>query len=134
MTEVTRTGIQPVLAGRAAGHSHRSAPSLTSEITLAAVTTAASYARLYTASTLNAWGLGLLCHNAELVTSELVTNAIQATAVTQPEPHWSDLARLALIRLRLTVLGDGLIIEVWDRNSAPPLPCETARPGGDFLV
>ena len=54
--------------------------------------------------------------------SELVTNAVQATGITHPSPRWSELRNLALIRLRLVVMGNGLIIEVWDRDATPPKP------------
>jgi hypothetical protein len=97
-------------------------PSVTSETSLATVATAASCARLFVDFTLEAWGLGRLHDDTELVTSELVTNAVQATGVTNPSPRWSELGHLALIRLRLVVLASSLIVEVWDQESTPPIP------------
>jgi hypothetical protein len=95
VAEMTRPCVQPVpgalTAGR--GHQHRP-PSLTSEISLAAVVTAIGCARTHATSTLNAWSLGGLSDDAELVTSELVTNAVRATGLTSPEPRWADLGHL----------------------------------------
>jgi anti-sigma regulatory factor (Ser/Thr protein kinase) len=103
-------------------------PSVTSEISLAAVATAASCARAFVASTVDAWGLGRLYDDAELVASELVTNAVHATGVADPSPRWSDLDHLALIRVRLAVLADSLIVEVWDQEPTPPTLNRAASP------
>ena len=83
--------------------------------------TAIGCARAHATSTVQAWGLASLSDDAGLVTSELVTNAVRATGVTDSEPGRSELGHPALTRLRLTVLGNGLIIEVWDREAAPPV-------------
>lgn len=106
--------------GHPATRSPRS--SLTCEIALAALATAVGCARLFVRSTLQALGLDQLAEDAELITSELVTNAVRATGITNPSPRWSELRDLALIRLRLAVVGGALIIEVWDRDSTPPMP------------
>ncbi|HEY0936228.1 MAG TPA: ATP-binding protein [Trebonia sp.] len=53
---------------------------------------------------------------AELVVSELVTNAIQATA----ERHLP-----APVRLRLSSDGSQALVEVWDADSRPPQPRPT---------
>ncbi len=67
-------------------------------------------------------GVDRLLNDAELVTSELVTNAVNATGTTNPRPRWSDLHNLALITVRLVGTADGLVIEVWDRDPSPPVP------------
>ena len=56
------------------------------------------------------------------MTSELVTNAVNATGTTNPRPRWSELRNLALITIRLVVTVDSLVIEVWDRDPRPPVP------------
>jgi anti-sigma regulatory factor (Ser/Thr protein kinase) len=123
MVEMAHRRVQPEHDAHreASGHGQRAA-SVTCEISLAALATAVGCARLFIRSTLQALGLDHLAEDAEVVASELVTNAVQATGITHSSPRWSELHNLALIRLRLVVMGDGLIIEVWDRDAAPPKP------------
>ncbi len=70
---------------------------------------------------LKQWGLGSLVDEAELVISELVTNAVKTTGVMESEPRWSELLDLALIKVRLMATKTGLFIEVWDRDPTPPV-------------
>jgi anti-sigma regulatory factor (Ser/Thr protein kinase) len=105
------------------GHTY---PQLTSGLTLAAVPTAAGVARLFVRQRLSQWGLNRLMNDAELVTSELVTNAVNATGTANPRPRWSELDNLALIAVRLVVTADSLVIEVWDRDPSPPVLKDTA--------
>jgi anti-sigma regulatory factor (Ser/Thr protein kinase) len=97
-------------------------PQLTSGLMLAAVPTAAGIARSFVRQRLSQWGLNRLINAAELVLSELVTNAVNATGTTNSRPRWSDLHNLALITVRLVVTVDSLVIEVWDRDPSPPVP------------
>jgi anti-sigma regulatory factor (Ser/Thr protein kinase) len=101
-------------------------PQLTNGLTLAAVPTAVSCARMFARKQLSQWGLNQLASDAELVLSELVTNAVNATGTTNPRPRWSELRNLALITIRLVVTADSLVIEVWDRNPSPPVPTDAA--------
>lgn len=114
------------------GHAY---PQLTSGLALAAVPTAVGYARLFARQRLSQWGLNQLIENAELVTSELVTNAVNSTGAMNPRPRWSELHNLALIQIRLVVTHDSLIVEVWDRDPSPPVPKqpEQADEGGRGL-
>jgi len=66
--------------------------------------------RLHARKVLHGWGLAALADTAELLVSELVTNAIRA----------SQQAGLAVIRLLLMPAGAGVRIQVWD--SAPGQP------------
>jgi anti-sigma regulatory factor (Ser/Thr protein kinase) len=77
---------------------------------------------------LRQWGLPSLAEDSELVISELVTNAVQATGVTQAKPRWSQLADLATIHVRLLLFEHSVILAVWDREPAPLVPGE---PGTD---
>jgi len=104
-----------------------SRPQLTSGITLAAVPTAVGLARLFTRQRLSQWGLNQLISDAELVLSELMTNAVNATGTTNPTPRGSELHYLALITVRLVVTANSLVIEVWDRDPSPPTPKEAAE-------
>jgi len=90
-------------------------------LTLAAVASAARFSRLLTRSTLTQWGLARIADDSELVMSELVTNAVEATGITDPQPRWRELANLAVIRVRLLLYDTRLIIDVWDRESTAPV-------------
>jgi anti-sigma regulatory factor (Ser/Thr protein kinase) len=80
------------------------------------------------------WGLDWLAPDAELLTAELMTNAVKASA---PRDE-------AVVRLRLSSDGTHVRIEVWDPDPWPPAgadrdevgrpapPTETGR--GLFLV
>lgn len=101
------------------GHAY---PRLASDLTLAAVPTAAGLARSFARQCLSQWGLNQLLGDAELVTSELVTNAVHATGTSNPQPRWSELHNIALLIVRLVVTADSLVIEVWDRDPSTPVP------------
>jgi anti-sigma regulatory factor (Ser/Thr protein kinase) len=123
---MTRPRAQRAPGTQAAGYcGQQRPPSIASEISLAAVVTAIGRARAYVASIVTAWGLERVRDDAALLTSELVTNAVRATGITGAASPWSDPDHLALIRLRLTVVDDSLIIEVWDREVTPPILPDT---------
>jgi anti-sigma regulatory factor (Ser/Thr protein kinase) len=106
-------------------------------LTLAAVPTAGRFARLFVRQRLSLWGLSRLIGDAELVLSELVTNAMNATGTTNSRPRWSELNDLALITVRLVVKADSLVIEVWDRDPNPPVlkqPEEADEAGRGLLI
>jgi anti-sigma regulatory factor (Ser/Thr protein kinase) len=80
---------------------------------LRALPTAVPCARLHTRLVLREWGLDNLAEIAELLASELLTNAYKTT-VEQ---------RLAApIRLRLSRNHNHVLIEVWDADPIPPQP------------
>lgn len=85
---------------------------------LGSLLTAPSCARLHTKQLLWEWGLDKLTETAELVISELVTNALETTI-----RHNLDTP----IRLRLSSNGQAVLIEVWDADpTAPKLPTMNA--------
>jgi len=90
-------------------------------LTLAATPTAVSCARQLVHLTLNRWGLAALVEDAELVTSELITNAVQATGVTDPDAAWGDAGALATIQVRVLMYQASIVIEVWDRDPSAPV-------------
>lgn len=90
-------------------------------LTLAALPTAVKLSRTQVSVTLRWWGLGHLVEDAQLVASELVTNAVEATGIVTPDPAWTERQDLATIRLRITHLETRIVIEVWDRNLTPPV-------------
>jgi anti-sigma regulatory factor (Ser/Thr protein kinase) len=62
------------------------------------------------------WGLGPLASDVELLTSEMVTNAYDASVVLPDQPP---------IALRLLASEASLVIEVWDQS---PLDLERSEP------
>jgi anti-sigma regulatory factor (Ser/Thr protein kinase) len=80
---------------------------LRSFLPLGALPTAIACARLHTKHVLLDWGLNSLIDDAELIVSELMTNAFDASVVL---PHVPPIA------LRLFSDKERLIIEVWDQS------------------
>jgi hypothetical protein len=85
--------------------------------------TAPGMARRHTVEILRVWGLGSIIHTAELVASELVTNAVQASANLGDAATTGNAAPVAL---RLSRLHTSLLIEVWDRDENLPVRRETS--------
>jgi anti-sigma regulatory factor (Ser/Thr protein kinase) len=84
---------------------------------LGALTSTPSCARRRARRVLAGWALARLAEPAELLISELVTNAVQASwALTSPGP----------VRLWLGSDGAGLLIEVWDAGPRHPRPATRA--------
>lgn len=83
---------------------------------------AAGEARAFTTQVLDAWSLPHLADTAELVVSELVTNAIRHAGgvIDPPDDLTEQLGTIPRVMLGLSVL-DALLIEVWDVSSIPPL-------------
>jgi anti-sigma regulatory factor (Ser/Thr protein kinase) len=92
---------------------------LRSFLELGALPSAVPCARLHTRHLLWEWGLTALTDSAELLVSEIVTNAVQITQAG---------ARPAPVRLWLLADRARLLILVWD---ASPLPPARVSPDGD---
>lgn len=105
-------------------------------LTLAAAPAAVSCSRQLVHLTLNRWGLAALIEDAELVISELVTNSVRATGLTDTKPGWADLGGLATIDVRLLLYPAGVNVEVWDRDPTAPVRHDAApdEEGGRGLV
>ncbi len=87
---------------------------------LAPLPTAIPCFRLHTAAVLTEWGLPRdLIRDAELLVSELMTNACDASAVLPERPP---------IALRLLGSGRSVVIEAWDQS---PLDLEPREAGDD---
>lgn len=69
-------------------------------------------ARQYATNTLKAWELIQIADDAELIVSELVTNAIKATTETPPDQH---------VVLILAADEKRLFVLVWDGSSGEPV-------------
>ena len=85
---------------------------LRSYLELGALPTAVPCARLHARHLLWEWGLNETAADTELLVSELVTNAVKATAGQQQ----------AAIRLQLSSDNTCVRVEVWDADPHPPVP------------
>lgn len=111
--------------------------SVVSSLHLAAVLTAVSCARRFTRHTLTAWQRVEAIDTAVLITSELVTNAVQATGNTDQRPTYPALRRVPLLRVRLSLRGEALVIAVWDTSPELPVleqPSEETTRGRGLLI
>ncbi|WP_406158253.1 ATP-binding protein [Streptomyces canus] len=109
----------------------------TSSLQLAAVPSAASCSRMLVRLTLTRWKLADYIETAELVMSELVTNAVQATGLTDPEPKSWDITAEHVIGVQLRATGTSLVLDVWDRSPGVPVaksPCDDAEGGRGLLL
>ena len=93
---------------------------LTSHLELGARPTAVPCARMITKQVVREWRRPDLAETAELLVSELVTNAIRASCGL-PEPA---------IRLWLTSDRSNLVIRVWDGSGELPV-CRDADPDSE---
>lgn len=110
----------------------------TSRICLPADPTAAGLAREFVREALPQWGLDDLRDDAELVVSELVTNAVRVTETAAASPVRDERQAGQVTGVQLRYASSSLYIEVWDRDdSRPAIPdqapdAENGR--GLFLV
>lgn len=116
MTTTPRAGTGP--AGNAGGHPDTGSPRRprSDSLELGSLAGAVPSARLHTRHVLREWGLGRLTDSAELVVSELVTNAVRATR----HAGLDDPVRLSLLADDVSVL-----VVVSDAIPDPPRPRRT---------
>ena len=114
-------GNPPMAAAQSEPRPMNLRPLYPASLNLAAVVTAASCSRVFIRHTLQQWSLPDQIDAAELVVSELVTNAVEATGVTTPNPGWAELEKVPLINVRVMAHGDGFSIQVWDSSVEPPV-------------
>lgn len=103
-------------------------PQPTDEQLLAALPSAVTCARRFVRYTLETWQVSGLIDEAENVVAELVTDAVAATGLGIEHPTYLDLygKQLGLVNVRLALIGDRVLIEVWDADLTPPWPREAA--------
>jgi anti-sigma regulatory factor (Ser/Thr protein kinase) len=92
-----------------------------SALDFAPLPTAVPCARLHAVHVLHEWGLRALADDAEMIVSELITNAIDASVVLPECPP---------VSLRLLATEKSLVIEVWDQSPLDLEPREAA-PGDE---
>lgn len=84
-----------------------------STLELAPLPTAVACARLHAVHVLHEWGLRELADDTALIVSELITNAVDASAVLPERPP---------VTLRLLATEAGLMIEAWDQSPSDLQP------------
>ena len=94
-----------------------------SYLELGSLPTAAPCARLHTMLVLWEWDLGALAQTAALIVSELVTNAVQASAgIIDSRFAGTWAPGTPPVRMWLSADEYRLVIQVWDGNDRPPVP------------
>lgn len=95
---------------------------------LGALRGAVPCARLHTRQVLWEWGLSGLNEAAELVVSELITNAVQASVeAARPGLDDGEPAGVPGVWLWLTSDGGEVVVEVGDGSPRPPVPAAPDR-------
>ncbi len=99
-------------------------------LALPALPKSVATARMYTRDTLKKWHLDHVVEGAELIASELVTNAIKATyGGLGDDPAYVELHdKVRPICLCLSRTSSSTVIEVWDETRTPP---QMRAPGDD---
>jgi anti-sigma regulatory factor (Ser/Thr protein kinase) len=87
----------------------------------AAIPSAAGAARRETVQTLKDWGLLAAIDTAELLVSELISNAVKATGVLAERPRYTELQDVQKVLLQLRLESERLLILVWDGDPRPPV-------------
>ncbi|GAA3807290.1 hypothetical protein GCM10022226_29340 [Sphaerisporangium flaviroseum] len=92
-----------------------------SRLALAALPGSVRAARRHVHDLLRMWELPHLIEAAELVVSELSTNAVKATGLSTDSPSYGELSNgLNAICVSLYVSEPYAVIEVWDSSDEPP--------------
>jgi len=119
-TSAVRAGHDGALPARAAepGSAGRDWPMVSALPPLAALPTAPGCARGHVRAVAHEWGLPDLADTAELVASELVTNAVQASERLR---HRTGPAIVPVIRVWLVSDQISMVIRVWDGNDEMPV-------------
>jgi hypothetical protein len=95
---------------------------LLSHVELRALPASARSARLHTKSILREWRLGGLADTAELLVSEIITNAVRAsTPIAGQQREAGQAPRSQLLRFWLTSDSRSVLIQVWDGDHHCPM-------------
>lgn len=90
-------------------------------VALPAMTSSVATARVHTRALMEKWDLMAVVDDAEVVVSEIVTNAIKATnAIPEPASYPDLYDRLEVVCLCVYLDGGDLVIEVWDPKYESP--------------
>lgn len=96
---------------------------LRSYLELGALPTAVPCARLHTRNILHEWRMGALADTAELLVSEIMTNAVRASASLARQQRTTGQATgMPAVLFWLTSDGHRVLIQVWDGDHHKPVP------------
>ncbi|WP_105970401.1 serine/threonine protein kinase [Streptomyces geranii] len=95
-------------------------PLLNASLRLVAVPTVVGCSRLFVTHHLTNWGYKEQIETATLIMSELVTNAVKASGIIDPDVKPWHIKPEHVIGIQMRALGAGLYIEVWDRTDDAP--------------
>ncbi|AQA15317.1 MULTISPECIES: ATP-binding protein [Streptomyces] len=112
-------------------------PLLARSLRLTAVPSAVSVSRMFVGHTLKLWQLEDHAETATLTMSELVTNAVKASGITEPEPQSWRITAEHVIGIQLRAIEASLYVEVWDRTEVAPVrknPSFEAEGGRGLLL
>lgn len=113
-----------------------SPPRLREPTEFACLPSAARWARRHVVGVLHRWRLCGFADTAELLVSELVTNAYRASGADVERHGHAASAKVPCIGMRLTSDRRSLLIEVWDASPKPPVlkDVDAHAEGGRGLV
>ncbi|WP_243766182.1 ATP-binding protein [Streptomyces sp. GC420] len=112
-------------------------PLLARSLRLTAVPSAVSVSRMFVGHTLKLWQLEDHTDTAALIMSELVTNAVKASGITDTDPKSWQITAEHVIGIRLRAIEASLYVEVWDRTDVAPVrknPSLEAEGGRGLLL
>jgi anti-sigma regulatory factor (Ser/Thr protein kinase) len=109
--------------GSGAGTASQSWPLASPALPLAALATAPACARGHVRSIAHEWGFSEIADTAELLTSELTTNAVQASQRLRIR---EDSGAVPVVRLWLRSNRASLVICVWDGHNEMPVRKEAS--------
>ena len=122
LPRVARSGAGAAFQAEGKTASTRDWP-LHSYLELAALPTAVPCARLHAKNILHEWRLAQLTDTVELLVSEIITNAVRASADhadRQQTPGQG--ISVPTVRFWLTSDGQRVLIQVWDSDHSAPVP------------
>jgi hypothetical protein len=103
---------------------------LQSRLELGALPGAVPCSRLHARLVLTEWGQATLADSAELIVSELMTNALRACSdPLAGGPAYDADGRQQPLGLRLASDRQQVLVEVWDGATAPPVPGQVSHDG-----
>lgn len=119
---MARFGAQAALQAEGEAVSAQAWP-LRSHLELAALPTAVPCARLHAKNVLSEWRIAHLADIVGLLVSEIVTNAVRASAsqADRRGNSWQTIS-VPVVRLWLSSDGHRVLIQVWDSDPSAPAP------------
>ena len=111
---------------QAIARARRNWPLTSAMPSMAALPTVPSVARAFVPTTLPVWHLESLTEGAELLASELTSNAVAASTESSGRPVYVN-GRMPCVRVCLLSDGTRVVLEVWDQAPGIPAVREVAE-------